>query len=89
MIMAMTIDMNALAQMGARARLAELDEERAALLRAFPALRTSGQAPAVKAGMGEPETRRRRRKMTPAQRKAVGERMRKYWAARRKAERQK
>jgi hypothetical protein len=29
--------------------------------------------------------RRRRRKMSPAQRKAVGERMRKYWAQRRAA----
>ena len=32
-----------------------------------------------------PKKRRRRRKMSPAARKAVSERMRKYWAGRRKA----
>jgi len=38
------------------------------------------------AGPGEAGARTRKRKpMTAAQRKAVGERMRKYWAARRKA----
>lgn len=35
---------------------------------------------------GQAEGTRRRKPMTAAQRKAVGERMRKYWAARRKAE---
>jgi hypothetical protein len=35
-------------------------------------------------GAGTP-ARRKRRKMTAAQRKAVGERMRKYWAARKAA----
>jgi hypothetical protein len=37
------------------------------------------------APVAAPRTRRRRKPMTAAQRKAVGERMRKYWAARRKA----
>ena len=36
-------------------------------------------------GRAAAPARRRRRKMTAAERKAVGERMRKYWAARKKA----
>lgn len=46
----------------------------------------SGNAAAVSPGGGGTKTSRTRRGMTAAQRKAVGERMRKYWAARRKAE---
>jgi hypothetical protein len=37
-------------------------------------------------GRSAAPARRRRRKMTAAQRKAVGERMRKYWAARKKGD---
>lgn len=40
--------------------------------------------PAGTAKKGAP-TRRKRKPMTAAQKKAVGERMKKYWAARRKA----
>ena len=44
--------------------------------------KAAGAAAAASAGA----TKRKRSKMSAAQRKAVGERMRKYWAARRKAE---
>jgi hypothetical protein len=42
-------------------------------------------AAASDAGTGSSGRKRRRRHMTAAQRKAVGDRMRKYWAARRKS----
>ena len=59
--------------------------------RAFPELRANGSSVArtrqsAVAGGDEPTpspTRHRRRTMSAAQRKAVGERMKKYWAARR------
>jgi len=71
-----------LASVGARARLAELDRERAALLAMFPALRRGATAPSV---ARPARGRRRRRRMTAAERRAVSERMKRYWAARRKA----
>jgi hypothetical protein len=91
----MPIDMRQLAEDGARARLADLQREIDELVRAFPALR-SGQAASTPAQRGRRPAsarnatptvaqRRERKPMTAAQRKAVGERMRKYWAARRKA----
>jgi hypothetical protein len=73
-----------LARLGAKARLEELRQEEAAIRRAFPDLFSRGgsrqDAPAGKAGRT-----RRRRKMSAAARKAVSDRMRKYWADRRKA----
>jgi hypothetical protein len=82
-----------LAKLGAQARLEQLEAERRAILSAFPDLaalrrgRAAGarkQAPKVeKPAAAKP--RRRRRKMTPAQRREVSERMTRYWAARRKA----
>lgn len=80
-------DMQRLARLGAQARLEELDRERTALLRAFPGLRRfAGRAAGSEEGEGgaaTPKRRRRRSKMSPAQRKAVSERMKKYWADRR------
>ncbi len=76
-----------LARLGAVARLEQLRQEEAAIRAEFPELfggrRGNGKAPRAAA-----EGRRRRRRrpaMTAAQRKAVSERMRKYWADRRKA----
>jgi hypothetical protein len=74
-----------LAKAGAAARLTEIDQERQALLRQFPDLRgtrteTSGSSGQSAATGGR---RRKRSTMSAAQRKAVSERMRKYWAARR------
>ena len=74
-----------LARLGAVARLEQLRQEEAGIRAEFPELfggrrgnsRTVEKQPAAR--------RRRRRPMNAAQRKAVSERMRKYWAQRRKA----
>ncbi len=75
-----------LAKLGALARLEQIDSERKAILAAFPDLagpRAGGAVKSAPAGAA-PATRRRRR-MTAAQRKAVADRMKKYWAERRKS----
>jgi hypothetical protein len=79
------IDLHGLVRLGAQTRLAELIAEVDAVLAAFPDL---GQIPA-RAGRPAPEAKpvrkRKRSRMTPAQRKAVSARMKRYWAKRRKA----
>src|SRR5215207_9655439 len=70
---------------GAEQRLQEIAAEAAAIHQAFPELRDRGQrgaapATAVTAAKGR---RRGRGNMSAAQRKAVSERTRKYWATRR------
>ena len=70
-------ELTRLARFGAAARLAELDRERAALLRVFPGLRAAGGSDTT----GGPK----RRGMSASARRAVSVRMKKYWAARRKA----
>ena len=78
------------ARVGALARLNELEAEIAEIERAFPDLaagRRSGRSRAAAIhdhAMAPVAKRRARKPMTAAQKKAVGERMRKYWAARRK-----
>ena len=79
-----------LARLGAVARLEELRQEEAAIRAEFPELfgrgrRAGANARAVGARAEGSGRRRRRRGMTASQRKAVSERMRKYWAERRKA----
>jgi hypothetical protein len=74
-------ELRRLARMGAAARLAELERERAALLRDFPGLRAASSGAEVKRDGGS----RNRRVMSAANRRAVSIRMKKYWAARRKA----
>jgi hypothetical protein len=69
------------ARRGAEVRLAELRDEMNAIHAAFPDLR-DGRS---ETGKGAVQRRRRRRGMSAAQRKAVGVRMKKYWAARRVA----
>jgi len=68
------------ALVGARARLQELRGEEATLRQQFPELfRGSGPArPAAPARKGG------RRPLSAAEKKAISERMRKYWADRRK-----
>ncbi len=67
------------ALVGARARLEELRKEEAALRSDFPELfRSTRTAPAAASA------KRGRPAMTAAQKKAVSERMKKYWADRRK-----
>jgi hypothetical protein len=85
-----------LARLGAQARLQQIDEERREILRAFPGLAAAvarqkpaepaavAEAPAA-AGKTAPAKRRGRRKMTPAEKKVASERMRKYWAEKKKA----
>ncbi len=87
------IDMKKLARIGAAARLAELEREIAALKRVFPGLKVVSadviEAPLSEADAAErlarkAAARRRRKPMTSTERKAVSERMKKYWAERRK-----
>jgi hypothetical protein len=73
--------MQELARVGAQARLRAIDEERSAILRAFPALGPR-RMPASNNGSSAP-ARRTGKSMSPAQRRAVGERMKAYWAKRR------
>jgi hypothetical protein len=73
-----------LARLGAIARLEQLKQEEADIRAEFPELFGRGRRGAV-AEVGKAGARRRRRKMTAAGRKAVSERMRKYWAERRKS----
>ena len=75
------------ALVGARARLQELREEQMRLREVFPELFRGRRAGSTGATDDTPSRRRRRRRpMSAAQRKAVSERMRKYWAERRKKE---
>lgn len=76
-----------LARLGAVARLEQLREEEAAIRSEFPDLfergrRKNGAAAASAPAAGK---RRRRRRMSADARKAVSERMLKFWAEQRKA----
>ena len=79
-----------LALVGARARLQELQRQEAELRAAFPELFRAGRGrkrgAAATAARAEP---RRRSRMSAAARRAVSERMTKYWAERRKQQAQK
>ena len=78
------------ARLGASARLADLERERQEILRAFPELRNE-RSPGTRALVEDPDrlaggetgSRRGRRSMSAAQRKAVSARMKRYWATRR------
>jgi hypothetical protein len=81
-----------LATVGAMARLEELRNEEAAIRQAFPELgRKASSAPVVKAiaphvvEKSAAAPARGRNRMSSAARRAVSERMKKYWAERRKA----
>jgi hypothetical protein len=77
------------ARRGVEARWHELQAEAASLVKAFPHLgRLTGtrKSKGGRATQGEIPTRRRKRsRMSAAQKKAVSARMKKYWAERRKA----
>jgi hypothetical protein len=71
---------------GARAQVENLRGQIARILAVFPELNRSGDSGAAPRPMGESAaTRRGRRAMSAAQRKAVSERMTRYWAQRRGA----
>ena len=76
------VQMHGLARVGAQTRLAALDTEREELLKLFPDLRVRQQPTTANTGSAQPAARRRRG-MSPAARKAHGERIRAYWANRR------
>jgi hypothetical protein len=79
------------ALIGAQSRLAELRGEIASLIRAFPELARSNGSARAASSSAEPAVapakkagRRRKFNMSPEQKQAVSERMKKYWAGRRK-----
>jgi hypothetical protein len=73
-----------LARKGAEARYQDLKAEIAALVKYFPHLAEQAGA-ALGRAVGKTEAKvRRGRTMSTAARKAVSERMKKYWAARRR-----
>jgi hypothetical protein len=81
------LDLRTFARVGAQARLAEIDRERTAILAAFPDLsarRSAATEASRSAAAKGPSTKRPRRGMSAAARKAVSARMKKYWAGRRK-----
>lgn len=79
-------DVNKYARLGAERRAAELSAELAEIYRAFPGLRAqAGRAAAPAIASASVASRRRRKPMTAAQKKAVSIRMKKYWAGRRTA----
>ena len=75
-------DLRKYAVLGAEARLLQLAEEAAAIYRAFPELR---DREVTQPSGATSNGRQVGRSMSAAQRKAVGARMRKYWAGRRAA----
>ena len=80
-------ELQRLARLGAASRLEELRKEEAAIRAAFPDLARAGRGRRGKrAGASSDvlKNRRRRRKMSAAERRSVSERMKKYWAERRK-----
>lgn len=84
-------DLPRLARLGALRRLEELQREEASIRSAFPELFRGRAGKAVPAAREAAQpaarktTRRGRKKMSAAERKAVSERMRHYWAERRKS----
>jgi hypothetical protein len=81
-------DMRRLARLGAMRRLEELRREESMIRSAFPEL-FDGRAPktarAASKTAGAARPRARKRRVSAAARKAASERMKKYWAERRKA----
>jgi hypothetical protein len=96
-----TFDMRLYARRGAEARVSELQGELNAIYEAFPDLRPARRGRPIGSTTRTASTRasaststarpgagrkRKRRGMSAAERKAVSARMKKYWAARRKAQ---
>lgn len=77
-------ELHRLARLGALARLKELEEEAAAIRKAFPELK-GAQVPEVNVADADlkSKAKRRRRKMSPEAREAARARMKAYWARKR------
>lgn len=76
-----SIDLKAYARRGAEVRIAELTAELNDIYRAFPDLRRGASTPSATPAAAVAR-RGKRKPMSAAQRKAVGQRMKAYWAAR-------
>ena len=92
----MAFDIKAYARRGAETRVAELSQELESIYGAFPELRAQASANAgvvtrrdgeasLALGAAEETPRRRRWNMSAAQKRAVSQRMKRYWAGRRRA----
>ena len=79
-------DVQRLARIGAKVRLEELRNEVAAIRRAFPDLVGGLSGHQATGSRVVRSSKRRRNPMSAAARLAVSKRMKRYWAARRKAE---
>ena len=77
-------DLRRYARLGAMRRLEEIRREEARIRSAFPEL-FGGRGVRQPGKPGAAPKARKRTTMTPAMRKVVSERMKKYWAGRRKA----
>jgi hypothetical protein len=73
-----------LARDGAKVTLSRLRAEITAIERTFPELALTGPRKALRKSVAT--ARKRTRRMSAAARKAVSQRMKKYWAERRKAQ---
>lgn len=78
-----TVDLRALARHGATTRLAAIQAERQAILRAFPELR-GGEPTRARTSQAEAPRRPGRTPMSQAARRAVSRRMKAYWAEKRR-----
>ena len=76
------IDLKAYARRGAEVHITELTAELNDIYKVFPDLRRGPGSPTSTRGAVAGE-RRKRHRMSAAQRKAVSQRMKKYWAVRR------
>ena len=74
-----------LARLGAQSRLTELRKEETAIRKAFPDLFRGGRGAKPAPAAAPAKRTRKLRKMSAAEKRAVSERMKKYWAERRKA----
>jgi len=72
-----------LARLGAAARLSAIDQERQAILRAFPGLRAGTPPTAGAPEAGTP--RKRRRRLSAAARKRISDAQKARWAKHRRA----
>jgi hypothetical protein len=77
-------DLKQFARWGAEVRARQLELELAAIYKAFPELRRKPRYTDDGQTVNPAGRQRRRRKMGPAERRAVSLRMKRYWAARRK-----
>jgi hypothetical protein len=83
------VEVKRLALIGAQSRLDALNAEISSIVRAFPEL-SRGRATATATAVGNDTprkgrgSRKRNWNMSDAQKRAVSERMKKYWASRRK-----